>query len=598
MRRMAKRTKGASVTRRSMRERNLESFARLLTDDYALTLKCAGEKTFTEDVTDEHRPHKAITIGWPPKMVKPEEVLVTQRAMTGHESYHCLFTNFAAMEGMSKLEKYLFNIIEDGRIEALGFAMYEGTEKWLTVTTRRLLDRAPKPATESDEALRALMEYAIAHSAYKPESGDVKRFMAEAKPIVDRALRSPHSPFSDAKELTKLFLKFWPSPPGGEGGKGKGKGSGEEWEEALGGAEGEIVVVMCDMEHSGGGPKLSPAEQAKLMELVKKGKVLSPEEAKELFEKLEKEVTKAARRSLKAEKKAEAKEVKEATEAAAKKKKDEKLDVERVYFPTTEGTLGPFYAELTEAKENALEAKRLTQKVRAQVTALKAKLRTLVFDKVKSSWQPSRRGRINAPALWRTAFHDDKVFEKKHDGNPLDVAVSILVDWSGSMSGNKIECAMEACVIIAEAFEHFGVSLEVAQFGVTHERGSTYFNHRFLKRFGENYRDVRDRFWQQECLSDNNDGASLDFAMRRLLGQRERQKLFVQISDGIPATGGVDATAVLKAAVRKYRNLNLLAVGIMTEHVKEYYPYHIIVHKPEELPGKFASLAKQVIRAH
>jgi len=596
---MAKRTKSASTTRKSMRERNLESFARLLTDDYTLTLKCEGDKTYTVDVTDEHKPHKAITIGWPEKTVKPEEVLTAQRAMTGHESFHCLFTNFAALEGMSKLEKHLFNIVEDGRIEALGFVMYEGTEKWLTVTTRRLLDRAPEPKTEPDEALRALMEYAIAHAEYEPKSDEVKRFMAEAKPIVGRAVRSPHSPFSDAKVLTELFLKFWPSPPGGEGGKGAGKGKGEEWEEALSGGESEVVVVMCDMEHSSGGPKLSPAEQAKLMELVKKSKVLSPEEAKELFDKLEKEVGKAARRSLKAEKKAEAKEAKEAAEAAAKKSKDEKLDVERVYFPTTEGTLGPFYPELAEAVDNAAEAKRLVQKVRAQSTALKAKLRTLVFDRVKSSWQPARRGRIRAPSLWRTAFHDDKVFEKKHDGNPLDLAVSILVDWSGSMaSSGKIQCAMEACVIIAEAFEHFGVNLEVAQFGVTHNKGNKYFEHRFLKRFGEDYRNVRDRFWQQECLSDNNDGASLDFAMRRLLGQRQRQKLFVQISDGIPATGGVDATSVLKAAVHKYRNLNLLAVGIMTEHVKEYYPYHIIVHRPDELPAKFATLAKQVIRAH
>ena len=70
-----------------------------------------------------------------------------------------------------------------------------------------------------------------------------------------------------------------------------------------------------------------------------------------------------------------------------------------------------------------------------------------------------RSGRINPGALARlTAFGDDRAFRRKHVSETKDVAVELLVDFSGSMSGEKIEVAIKTAYGLSSVLERMGIS--------------------------------------------------------------------------------------------------------------------------------------------
>lgn len=232
-----------------------------------------------------------------------------------------------------------------------------------------------------------------------------------------------------------------------------------------------------------------------------------------------------------------------------------------------------------------------------------------------------RAGRLNAPALFRLSMNDDRVFFRREEHHATDTAVSLLVDCSGSMSGEPLQLALTSANAFSATLDRVGIANEVLGFtswtggepGFTSElyeqmeEEQKRMGRRFsrfepirmyvFKGFNEPYRVARTRFAAARSAVirhsnvktwSNLDSESLEYAAIRLMPRREQRKVLIVFSDGQPAGGGVgphlqrhlrDTVKRLEAA-----RVETLGIGILDNSVSYYYPKHVVLNRLEDLP--------------
>ena len=255
----------------------------------------------------------------------------------------------------------------------------------------------------------------------------------------------------------------------------------------------------------------------------------------------------------------------------------------------------------------------LCDKVDHMVGPLQKDLERAIAARSLATWEAGRRsGRLHAANLSRLAVGDPRVFRKKHETTSKDVAVSLVIDASGSMSGSKIHTATQAAYALSSVLERIGISHEVVAF-TTGEPCATYeelekeqrkIGRRFtrveglympiLKSFNERLKtEVKERFgWlpNSRVMRNNIDGECVEIAARRLMGRRESGKVMIVLSDGAPAGQG-DMAALqrhLKQVVKNVEKAGVKTVGIGIEssEVTKFYPKNIVLHNVAELPDR------------
>lgn len=255
----------------------------------------------------------------------------------------------------------------------------------------------------------------------------------------------------------------------------------------------------------------------------------------------------------------------------------------------------------------------LCDKVDHMVGPLQKDLERAVAARSLATWEAGRRsGRLHAANLSRLAVGDSRVFRKRHETTSKDVAVSLVIDCSGSMSGSKIHTATAAAYALSQVLERIGISHEVVAF-TTGQPCATYeeleaeqrkIGRRFtrieglympiLKGFNERLKtEVKERFgWlpNSRILRNNIDGECVEIAARRLMGRREAGKVLIVLSDGAPAGQG-DMRALqshLKTVVKNVEKAGVKTVGIGIEssEVTKFYPKNIVLHNVSELPNR------------
>lgn len=223
-----------------------------------------------------------------------------------------------------------------------------------------------------------------------------------------------------------------------------------------------------------------------------------------------------------------------------------------------------------------------------------------------------RSGRIHASNLSRLIVGDDRVFRRKLENHSKDVAVELVIDASGSMSGAKIQLAAQAGFALSSVLERLRISHEVIAFTTGPHVGSstelaeeqrkigrefTRFESLYmpvLKGFNERLNtETKARFgWlpRSRILRNNVDGECIEIAARRLMARREAGKVMIVLSDGVPAAAG-DMGRLhihLKETVERLTGagINTVGIGIMSDSVRYFYPKHVIINRVEELPGR------------
>lgn len=180
--------------------------------------------------------------------------------------------------------------------------------------------------------------------------------------------------------------------------------------------------------------------------------------------------------------------------------------------------------------------------------------------------------RFEANAAYRP---DQRCFAKtKAPQDWPDMAVSVLVDLSGSMCGERLESAMKATMLLYDFATNLNIPVEISGHHTSHNGISYYQFTDFRKvRDNEKYRLAKMR--AGHC---NRDGMAIEIALARLAQRQEDIRLFVIISDGQPNDDGYGGQAAyndIKSIVGKYRKQRIetlaCAIGSDKPQIKEIY---------------------------
>lgn len=279
----------------------------------------------------------------------------------------------------------------------------------------------------------------------------------------------------------------------------------------------------------------------------------------------------------------------------------------------------PLVVRATHFKDEFLKS--MQEAVDHMVGPMQKDLERAIAAKSASTWSAGHRsGRLHASSLSRLTTGDSRVFRRKHINNGKDVAVSLLVDCSGSMScSGKIMAATYAAYGIASVLDRMNISFEVlgfttkgempremfaeeAKFGFRYARTQPLYIP-ILKGFSERLNpETKKRFAvlpQAGWLNENVDGECVEIAATRLAARREARKILFVFSDGSPACPGdrgaqIDhLTKVVKDIERS--GVEVMGIGIADNSAAKFYKKHVLLTNISDLPTTVIAQVKKIL---
>lgn len=225
-----------------------------------------------------------------------------------------------------------------------------------------------------------------------------------------------------------------------------------------------------------------------------------------------------------------------------------------------------------------------------------------------------RRGRVHGASLYRLSMNDDRVFRRKEDHKAVNACVQQVIDLSGSMGGRKIELALASAYTLADALDRIHVPNVITGFttygnpdvATMSKRGFSRFEALMLpiiKNWHEkaNSPEIRARMGcvaETFPLLNNVDGESIAQLASLFVGRMEDKKIMIVQSDGAPCAAGDGFSNHLRSVTNDIENtsdINLLAIGILTDAPRRYYKNYALVNKVEELGTSVVSVLSRII---
>ncbi|HDH0285491.1 TPA: porphyrin biosynthesis protein [Klebsiella pneumoniae] len=225
-----------------------------------------------------------------------------------------------------------------------------------------------------------------------------------------------------------------------------------------------------------------------------------------------------------------------------------------------------------------------------------------------------RRGRVHGASLYRLSMNDDRVFRRKEDHKAVNACVQQVIDLSGSMGGRKIELALASAYTLADALDRIHVPNVITGFttygnpdvATMSKRGFSRLEALMLpiiKNWHEkaNSPEIRARMGcvaETFPLLNNVDGESIAQLASLFAGRMEDKKIMIVQSDGAPCAAGDGFSNHLRSVTNDIENtsdINLLAIGILTDAPRRYYKNYALVNKVEELGTSVVSELSRII---
>lgn len=281
-----------------------------------------------------------------------------------------------------------------------------------------------------------------------------------------------------------------------------------------------------------------------------------------------------------------------------------KIDPKAVSVPfTREYDKVTDYSGRGEAKAYAERKRGIMKFVRPITQRLE---RVLLVKENRKMTAERERGMLNNRTLanmivdknYRTPFRQ---FTKTDTTN---VAVSLVIDCSGSMGGNKIEVARQTALALGESLKNLQIANEIVGFNTNDyvsmagkaqglsageiarfNRYGTGLNHYIFKGFDTNDLSGICRAESGGC---NADGESITWAAKRLAERKEKRKIMIVLSDGQPSYGGANHE-VLAGDLKRVINLmpkagiEPIGIGICTDDPKLFYDDYLVVNDVSKL---------------
>jgi hypothetical protein len=179
--------------------------------------------------------------------------------------------------------------------------------------------------------------------------------------------------------------------------------------------------------------------------------------------------------------------------------------------------------------------------INANKTAIERIKNALCFQGTKRTGEVHGlvSGDLDEGSLHKLQYDCEHIWSQRQIAKLPDVAVGILVDQSGSMSGQKIKQAREMCVLLAEAIRKIeGMHLHVYGHSANmHNRVDlTMFEH--YSSYGPADQADLSGLGAIEAHSNNYDGYAIKEAAKMLARDPAKRKYLFVLSDGLPHGNG------------------------------------------------------------
>lgn len=234
--------------------------------------------------------------------------------------------------------------------------------------------------------------------------------------------------------------------------------------------------------------------------------------------------------------------------------------------------------------------------------ALAGKVRRLLQIQSRDRYKfGQKKGKLDGKNLYRITMRDakgfnERVFKQRFENDTLDTAVSLLVDFSGSMGGTKIATAIHSALLLAEAINtSLRIPLEVLGFS---DQGKSSIISIF-KTFDLpcSTEILKDRMLRStRYMIQNADGEAVLYQYSRIKPRKEKRKIMIVLSDGSPASdrsGSSRHMEEVSKRLKAQREVDLYGIGICDDNVERYYNESKVIWNPEELEDALLSVIEK-----
>ncbi|CAB4217391.1 Cobalamin biosynthesis protein CobT VWA domain containing protein [uncultured Caudovirales phage] len=216
-----------------------------------------------------------------------------------------------------------------------------------------------------------------------------------------------------------------------------------------------------------------------------------------------------------------------------------------------------------------------------------------------------KRGKLDASRLARVSINapgfNERVFKHKVVNLTLDVAVTVLIDMSGSMAGEKVLYATAAGKLLCDTFRVLNIPVEILGFTDVYSGYPLMYvykefstpnvtGNKFLDYFGASTRH----------MMGNPDGESILWAYDRLLKRQEKRKCLFVLSDGQPAASkgcrSIDIyTRQVIKEIEAAKRVDVFGLGLCSRSVEAYYAHNSVVYEASEIPIKLLDVIERKV---
>ncbi len=266
----------------------------------------------------------------------------------------------------------------------------------------------------------------------------------------------------------------------------------------------------------------------------------------------------------------------------------------------------PEEPEKTEQEIQLEQYNELYQELKPLIDSLYNDLNNLFIARsshgYKSGYRAGRRinigKRISEKAKGVSAVQS-KAWERRELPTQKDYTISLLIDLSGSMRGDRVQEALKSAIVFSEVLSKLNIRFEVYGFNI-----ELYKYKGFNDQFGRASREIMpgmiEESWSPGRAGYNDDGWALTETSERLAQQPGTEKIVVILSDGQPAESHrhngpeYNLHRVVDTIINN-TNQKLASIGIQSESVAEYYPDYSIIQDVTELPIALVEVLRRVI---
>jgi cobaltochelatase CobT len=240
------------------------------------------------------------------------------------------------------------------------------------------------------------------------------------------------------------------------------------------------------------------------------------------------------------------------------------------------------------------------------VEGFAAQVRRLLQIRARSRFEyGQKKGKLDQSRLARIGMRDapgfnERIFKNKIINDTTDTAVTVLLDASGSMHGNKWAHAIKSAELInATVSRALGIPLEILAF-TDDETGTIIYEAKRFNQLRLGDEELLQRLgYASAYMSGNADGEAVLYAYNRLRQRREKRKVLIVVSDGAPSCsreGDIDEfTKVVIKEIEADRHVDIYGLGLMSTSVRRYYKHHVVVNHGDSLEQSLLTLIDKSI---